>query len=333
MCLYSVLFIVLYVSLFVHLVTHEELEDLKGLTAGRKEIESGSAKKESCPRVHMAHQSEKLQSHKKRTRLDKQHTIYVPNWLVGLPDECAVLSTLKQLERNCKLVEGVAQHPILQENGYWLEKSLGVGTYGAVFKAQYLRPRLGLQLSSDVQFADAAVKVISKTLIPSEVLDSVRNKETFIQLSVGTHANIVTLFMALETDGFFLMPMEFCGEGDVFRTVKKEKSIGERRAVRYAIHLFRGITFLHSRGTTSDLSLPCNVSNVNSIQLRNCVFSFPLYRSRTFGREAREPAARQWASRESERTRVRSARRAEAGGLRLRAPLPLASAGRYSSAQ
>ena len=214
-----------------------------------KEIES-VAKKESCPTV-IAYQTRNLHSHTKRNQLDEQHSLYMPNWLIGLLDECAVLSTLKQLELNCKLVDGVAQHPILQENGYWLEESLGVGTYGAVLKAQYLRPRRDLQLSSDVKFADADVKVISKTLIPSDVLHSVRNKETFIQLSVGTHENIVTLFMALETDGFFFMPMEFCGEGDLFRTVKNEKSIGERHAIRYAIHLFRGITFLRSRGTTS----------------------------------------------------------------------------------
>ena len=186
---------------------------------------------------------------------------YVPTWLVGLPETCATRKALRALELRHR--DG-AQHPALQEHGYWLEEKLGVGSYGAVCRATYVRPRLDL-LGERFESRPAAVKVIAKSLVPRDGVRSVRIHEVYIQLSVGVHENLVTLYMALETEHFLFMPMELCGGGEMLDIVQNVKGgLDEQSVVRYAIHLCRAIAYLHSRGVQTEAA-----GRHNSIVLAN----------------------------------------------------------------
>ena len=175
---------------------------------------------------------------------------YVPTWLVGLPETCATRRALRALELRHR---ESAQHPALQEHGYWLEEKLGVGAYGAVCRATYVRPRRDLlSLGERFESRPAAVKVIAKSLVPCNGVHSVRIHEVYIQLCVGVHENLVTLYMALETEHFLFMPMELCG-GEMLNIVQNVKGgLDEQRVVRYTIHLCRAIAYLHSRGVQAE---------------------------------------------------------------------------------
>lgn len=170
---------------------------------------------------------------------------YVPTWLSQAPDTCVVRERLRELELRHPQT---AQHPVLQEHGYWLESRLGEGAYGAVLRAAYVRPRRD-PLGDRFECTAAAVKVIAKHLVESGTASSVREKEAYIQLCVGTHANLVAVFMALETDHFMFIAMEFCAADDLLNIVKERRAeLDERKVVRYAIHLCRAVAFLHSKG-------------------------------------------------------------------------------------
>lgn len=137
------------------------------------------------------------------------------------------------------------QHPALIEKGYWLHENIGAGAYGVVMRGKYVRPG---SAANDTTLADVAIKIVCKKFLNQSMVNSAIANEATMQLCLGNHENLITLFLCIETEYFVFLPMEYCAYGDVLDRVQKERSLPEDQVALYSLHLTRALAYLHSRG-------------------------------------------------------------------------------------
>ena len=114
---------------------------------------------------------------------------------------------------------------------YELKEKLGEGAYGSVYKVQqkytnYLR----------------AVKAIKKKYV-----DSTEFYNEIEVLKALDHPNIIKLFDCYQDKSYYYMVEEYCGGGDLFDYIQKEKFFTERKAGTIFNQLLSAVNHLHKK--------------------------------------------------------------------------------------
>lgn len=101
-------------------------------------------------------------------------------------------------------------------NRYKLEQKIGQGSFGTVFKAHLLNPKI-----------DCAIKVIHKQLVNKNPMlkNLVHNEMQILQKT--SHPKIVRIFELLHDHKYFYIVMEYVRFGQLDDMVVKHKYLGE----------------------------------------------------------------------------------------------------------
>ena len=118
-----------------------------------------------------------------------------------------------------------------QIDNYILEKKIGSGNYGEVFRGFDLKKK-----------QTVAIKVIKKDLLTGQFLD-LFTCEVKILKSVQS-PNIIKLFDVKKTKKNVYMIFEYCEEGDLSEYLKNKGFLKEEEAVRYFLEILNGFKVL-----------------------------------------------------------------------------------------
>src|SRR5699024_4226107 len=125
---------------------------------------------------------------------------------------------------------------VLKAKHYTLEKKVGKGGYGVVYKACFQSKNV-----SNV----VACKVISYNKGSRRKLLKNLKSEVFV-LEKFPHPNIVTLLDHFVIDDKAYIIMEFADAGSLNDLLEKEGALTESTAYEYFVQILKGIFYLHT---------------------------------------------------------------------------------------
>lgn len=119
-------------------------------------------------------------------------------------------------------------------------KTIGVGTFGRVYLAQLLNPKI-----SKKKFY--ALKILPKsTLLKLRQIDHYKNEKNTLA-TCKNHPFIVNLMLATEINEFHVMMMEFIPGGELFSWIKRYRRFDINTIRFYSAQLVLALEFLHSK--------------------------------------------------------------------------------------
>ncbi|XP_001603166.1 testis-specific serine/threonine-protein kinase 4-like [Nasonia vitripennis] len=132
--------------------------------------------------------------------------------------------------------ESESRLTVLENHGYTLGKTIGVGTFATVKIAK--SERHGYQV---------AVKIVSKFQAPSANLNKFLPSE--IEVVKGLrHPHLIRFLQAIETSHRIYIIMEFAENGSLFDILRRDKFIDEIRSRRWYRQLLDALNYCHERG-------------------------------------------------------------------------------------
>ncbi|CRG93685.1 calcium-dependent protein kinase 2, putative [Plasmodium gallinaceum] len=125
----------------------------------------------------------------------------------------------------------ILSHAGKLEDKYVIDKKLGQGTYGCVYK--------GINKTTRQYYA-----------IKGEKKDRLKNINRFFQeieiMKKLDHPNIVKLYETFEDDNFIFLVMELCSGKELFDSIIEQGSFTEKNAATIMKQIFSAIFYLHS---------------------------------------------------------------------------------------
>ncbi|OCH85915.1 Pkinase-domain-containing protein [Obba rivulosa] len=127
---------------------------------------------------------------------------------------------------------------------YELQKTLGEGTYGVVYRA--------LDLASPVDAPEyRAVKIVRKH-VPSERPGTypLLKREMELHRSVSDHPNILTLHQVIKSDEYVFFILDFCPGGDLYTQIAKNRVfLGNDELVKKVfVQVLDAVHYCHQQG-------------------------------------------------------------------------------------
>jgi serine/threonine protein kinase len=121
---------------------------------------------------------------------------------------------------------------------YLLEKKIGEGQFGTVYKAKNIK--------TNNYFA---IKVISKTLFENNKLMRKQLKRETVIMSAARHENLMYLHRSFETGRNYYLVLDYCNGGDLenFISEHKIKYFSELEAIRIISQIMQGFQELRKR--------------------------------------------------------------------------------------
>ena len=127
-----------------------------------------------------------------------------------------------------------------------IEKNLGKGAFGEVYKAVVDEDRFGLTIKKEVALKQLAIEDDTMETMLQDFINEIDNLQ-----SCGNHINVVQFYgVAWDTENFPFIVLEFCGEGDLAGFLKDYvgQSLEDRTLLDIAIDSAKGIQHIHSLG-------------------------------------------------------------------------------------
>ena len=119
------------------------------------------------------------------------------------------------------------------QNFFEILETLGVGSYGTVFKIRDRKTGL-------IQ----AMKEVVKIQVPEDQMKLFMNEiETLKGLD---HPNIMKIYQVIESKKSYYIVCEYLAGGDLFQMLKNKKRFTEENAKKYVYDILTGLNYLHS---------------------------------------------------------------------------------------
>jgi len=118
-----------------------------------------------------------------------------------------------------------------QVDNYVLERKIGAGQFGEVFK--------GYNKTSG---QDVAVKVVRRDLLKGKFLELLENEISVLKSC--SNNNIIKLYDMKKTANNFYLILEYCNESDLGVYLKQKKYLTEDEGVEYLLQIFNAFKTL-----------------------------------------------------------------------------------------
>ncbi|XP_055388183.1 testis-specific serine/threonine-protein kinase 4-like [Condylostylus longicornis] len=128
------------------------------------------------------------------------------------------------------------QKSFLEEQGFKYGDQIGSGTYAKVkiaYSSKYEKP--------------VAIKIISKTRVPSEYLNRFLPREIEI-IRMLRHENLIKYYDSVETTEKVYIIMQLAVNGSLLDLIRKEKQLNDNKARKYFQQLINALEYCHSKG-------------------------------------------------------------------------------------
>eukprot|EP01137_Pigoraptor_chileana_P020761 Opistho-2@83577 len=126
-----------------------------------------------------------------------------------------------------------ARSPVIKDDDYIFEKTLGEGSYGKVKLARH-------RISGE----KVAVKIIDKTSL-SDPDDAERVMREILVMKSLRHPYIAELFEVIDRPSEIRMVMQYCPGGELFDYIVAHQRIQEKEARRIFRQIFAAIDYCH----------------------------------------------------------------------------------------
>ncbi|XP_054167582.1 testis-specific serine/threonine-protein kinase 4-like [Oppia nitens] len=122
---------------------------------------------------------------------------------------------------------------VFTRKGYKIEKQLGHGNYGYVYRA--IDTTTGEKVAVKVTDMEKVNKVYADKFLTREMATMIK----------ANHDNIIKVFDIIKANKKIFIFMEFAGNGDLMQYMKKYGKIGQTKACYWFNQVANGLTYLH----------------------------------------------------------------------------------------
>lgn len=132
---------------------------------------------------------------------------------------------------------------VLDNGRYKLDKVLGTGAYGVVYRALDLTTA-----SSAGSPVERAIKILDKRNLSSTASKRVR-REIVLHHVVSEHPNVVTMHHAFEDAMFVYLVLDYCPGGDLFARIADDKTFFRNDELTKSVFLkiVDAVAFCHQK--------------------------------------------------------------------------------------